>query len=245
MSRRPATFFQRDRTLASAGADAGLQDSGAALAAIARCCRSTTRCRRSPARSSATPCSAPLDNDLIHNFAKPARARSASASSSTAACSTSAARPVPGALVEFWQANAGGRYRHKKETYLAALDPNFGGCGRAITDEDGCYCVPHHQARRLSLAERRQRLAPGAYPFLGLRPRLRPAADHADVFRGRSDDLAMPDRSHDSRQGGDRAADRGARPASDDPDGRAAPTSSTSCCAAAARRMFENRLEGN
>ncbi|OWK22891.1 hypothetical protein AJ87_38165 [Rhizobium yanglingense] len=48
-------------------------------------------------------------------------------------------RPVSGALVEFWQANAGGRYRHKKETYLAAIDPNFGGCGRCITDEYGQY----------------------------------------------------------------------------------------------------------
>ena len=105
---------------------------------------------------------------------------------------------VPGVLLEFWQANAGGRYRHKRETYLAALDPNFGGCGRTITDEDGGYALPHRQARPLSLAERRQRLAPGAHPFLGVRPRLCPAADHADVFRGRPDDLELPDRAHRS-----------------------------------------------
>ena len=48
-------------------------------------------------------------------------------------------RPVPNALIEVWQANAGGRYRHKKDGYLAPLDPNFGGCGRAITGEDGSY----------------------------------------------------------------------------------------------------------
>ncbi|SHH38482.1 Protocatechuate 3,4-dioxygenase beta subunit N terminal [Bradyrhizobium erythrophlei] len=30
-------------------------------------------------------------------------------------------RPVPNALVEIWQANAGGRYRHKKDTYLHRL----------------------------------------------------------------------------------------------------------------------------
>jgi protocatechuate 3,4-dioxygenase beta subunit len=30
-------------------------------------------------------------------------------------------------LVEVWQANAGGRYRHKKDQYLAPIDPNFGG----------------------------------------------------------------------------------------------------------------------
>jgi protocatechuate 3,4-dioxygenase beta subunit len=67
-------------------------------------------------------------------------------------------RPVPGALVEIWQANAGGRYRHVTDTYLAAIDPNFGGCGRCLTDADGAYafrtikCFPHHQARRLSVA---------------------------------------------------------------------------------------------
>ncbi|WP_158971792.1 protocatechuate 3,4-dioxygenase subunit beta [Chachezhania sediminis] len=48
-------------------------------------------------------------------------------------------RPVPNALVEVWQANAGGRYRHKKDGYLAPLDPNFGGCGRVLTGEDGSY----------------------------------------------------------------------------------------------------------
>jgi protocatechuate 3,4-dioxygenase beta subunit len=48
-------------------------------------------------------------------------------------------QPVPHTLVEMWQANAGGRYRHKKDSYLAPLDPNFGGVGRAITDSDGRY----------------------------------------------------------------------------------------------------------
>ncbi len=66
---------------------------------------------------------------------------------------------VPGALVEFWQANAGGRYRHKKETYLAALDPNFGGVGRTITDENGYYWFKTIKPGP-SVAERRQRLAP-------------------------------------------------------------------------------------
>ncbi len=61
---------------------------------------------------------------------------------------------VDGALVEVWQANAGGRYRHHKDRYFAPLDPNFGGCGRTITDDDGLLCVPHGAARRLSVAER-------------------------------------------------------------------------------------------
>src|SRR5690606_40227170 len=48
-------------------------------------------------------------------------------------------KPVPNTLVEIWQANAGGRYRHKNDRYLAPLDPNFGGVGRTLTDRDGRY----------------------------------------------------------------------------------------------------------
>ena len=48
-------------------------------------------------------------------------------------------QPVKNALVEVWQANAGGRYRHKKDQYLAPIDPNFGGCGRMLTDANGYY----------------------------------------------------------------------------------------------------------
>src|SRR5262249_9182322 len=39
-------------------------------------------------------------------------------------------RGVPGVLVEFGQATPPGRSRHKRDGYLAPLDPNFGGCGR-------------------------------------------------------------------------------------------------------------------
>jgi protocatechuate 3,4-dioxygenase beta subunit len=48
-------------------------------------------------------------------------------------------RPVRGALLEFWQANAGGRYRHVNDNYVAALDRNFSGCGRYVTDDDDAY----------------------------------------------------------------------------------------------------------
>ena len=68
-------------------------------------------------------------------------------------------RGVPNTLVEFWQANAGGRYRHKKDTYLAPIDPNFGGCGRALTDEDGYYYFRTVKPGRLSLAQLGQQLA--------------------------------------------------------------------------------------
>lgn len=59
-------------------------------------------------------------------------------------------RAVPDALVEIWQANASGRYRHKKDQYLAPLDPNFGGSGRTLTDAEGHY--------------RFRTIRPGAYP---------------------------------------------------------------------------------
>ncbi len=44
--------------------------------------------------------------------------------------------PVRRALVEVWQANAAGRYRHKVDTYNAPLDPNFAGGGRTLTNDD-------------------------------------------------------------------------------------------------------------
>ncbi|WP_121067894.1 protocatechuate 3,4-dioxygenase subunit beta [Chachezhania antarctica] len=77
-------------------------------------------------------------------------------------------RGVPGALVEVWQANAGGRYRHKKDGYLAPLDPNFGGCGRAITGEAGTYQF--------------LTIKPGAYPWPNGPNDWRPAHIHFSVF---------------------------------------------------------------
>jgi len=78
------------------------------------------------------------------------------------------ARPVPNTLVEIWQANAGGRYRHKKDTYLAPVDPNFGGCGRTITDADGYYFF--------------RTVKPGAYPWRNWINSWRPAHIHVSIF---------------------------------------------------------------
>jgi protocatechuate 3,4-dioxygenase beta subunit len=80
-----------------------------------------------------------LDNDLILNFAKPGEMALGPRIIVKGHVFDQYGRGVAGTLVEFWQANAGGRYRHKKEGYLAPLDPNFGGCGRTITDENGAY----------------------------------------------------------------------------------------------------------
>jgi protocatechuate 3,4-dioxygenase beta subunit len=48
-------------------------------------------------------------------------------------------RPIRDSLVEIWQANAAGRYRHRWDTWPAPLDPNFGGGGRMVTDAEGRY----------------------------------------------------------------------------------------------------------
>lgn len=109
-----------------------------------------------------------MDNDLIHNFAKAGESAIGERIIVHGRVLDERGRPVPGALLEFWQANAGGRYRHKKETYLAAIDPNFGGCGRAITDDDGHYAF--------------RTVRPGAYPWPNGVNDWRPAHIHFSVF---------------------------------------------------------------
>jgi protocatechuate 3,4-dioxygenase, beta subunit len=48
-------------------------------------------------------------------------------------------RPIRDSLIEIWQCNAAGRYRHRSDNWPAPLDPNFGGAGRTVTDADGRY----------------------------------------------------------------------------------------------------------
>ena len=43
----------------------------------------------------------------------------------------SGGRPIPNALVEIWQANAAGRYRHRNDNWRAPIDPNFTGADAA------------------------------------------------------------------------------------------------------------------
>jgi protocatechuate 3,4-dioxygenase beta subunit len=109
-----------------------------------------------------------LDNDLIHNFAKPGESAIGERIVVHGRVLDERGLPVPGALLEFWQANAGGRYRHKKEGYLAPLDPNFGGCGRAITGSDGSYSF--------------RTVKPGPYPWPNGPNDWRPAHIHFSVF---------------------------------------------------------------
>src|SRR5688572_27630166 len=49
-------------------------------------------------------------------------------------------RPVPGTLLEIWNANTYGRYAHLDDARNEArLDPNFYGFGRLLTGDDGVY----------------------------------------------------------------------------------------------------------
>jgi protocatechuate 3,4-dioxygenase beta subunit len=77
-------------------------------------------------------------------------------------------RPLRETLVELWQTNAAGRYRHAKDDHQAPLDPNFGGAGRAITDADGWY--------------RFTTIKPGAYPWRNHDNAWRPAHIHFSIF---------------------------------------------------------------
>jgi protocatechuate 3,4-dioxygenase, beta subunit len=48
-------------------------------------------------------------------------------------------KPLRDTLVEIWQANAAGRYKHSWDRWPAELDPNFSGAGRCVTDDQGRY----------------------------------------------------------------------------------------------------------
>ena len=50
-----------------------------------------------------------------------------------------AGAPIEDALVEVWQANAHGRYRHELDAGPAPIDPNFSGFGRCATDANGVF----------------------------------------------------------------------------------------------------------
>jgi protocatechuate 3,4-dioxygenase beta subunit len=77
-------------------------------------------------------------------------------------------RPVANTVVEVWQANAAGRYRHDKDQWDAPLDPNFVGAGRVVTDEEGRY--------------RYVTVRPGAYPWKNHANAWRPAHIHLSLL---------------------------------------------------------------
>ena len=77
-------------------------------------------------------------------------------------------RPLPGLLIEIWQANAAGRYNHRVDQHDAPIDPNFTGAGRVLTDAQGHY-------RFLTIK-------PGEYPWRNHHNAWRPAHIHFSLF---------------------------------------------------------------
>jgi protocatechuate 3,4-dioxygenase beta subunit len=77
-------------------------------------------------------------------------------------------RGVPNAMVEIWQANAAGRYRHSRDNHPAPIDPNFLGAGRVLTAAEGSY--------------RFTTIKPGAYPWRNHHNAWRPAHIHFSLF---------------------------------------------------------------
>jgi protocatechuate 3,4-dioxygenase beta subunit len=76
--------------------------------------------------------------------------------------------PIRDAIIEVWQCNAAGRYRHDADRHNAPLDPNFGGAGRCVTDQEGCY--------------RFVTIEPGAYPWPNHPNAWRPKHIHLSLF---------------------------------------------------------------
>jgi protocatechuate 3,4-dioxygenase, beta subunit len=77
-------------------------------------------------------------------------------------------RVVPHTLIEIWQCNAAGRYRHAKDNHPAPIDPNFSGAGRTLTDAEGRYEFIT--------------VKPGAYPWTNHANAWRPAHIHFSLF---------------------------------------------------------------
>jgi protocatechuate 3,4-dioxygenase beta subunit len=109
----------------------------------------------------------PLDHDLILNYARNGEPIGERIIVHGRVLDENG-RGVPNTLVEMWQANAGGRYRHVNDRYLAPIDPNFGGCGRTLTNQEGYYFF--------------RTVKPGAYPFRNHVNSWRPAHIHFSIF---------------------------------------------------------------
>jgi protocatechuate 3,4-dioxygenase beta subunit len=107
----------------------------------------------------------PTDNDLTRHFAEEPQGERIIVAGRVL---DEDGRGVPNALVEVWQANAGGRYRHTRDNHPAPIDPNFLGAGRVVTDDAGNY-------RFVSIK-------PGAYPWRNHHNAWRPAHIHFSLF---------------------------------------------------------------
>ena len=107
----------------------------------------------------------PADHDLTAHFAEPPQGERIVVAGRVL---DEDGKGIPNALVEVWQANAAGRYRHSRDNHPAPIDPNFLGAGRTLTDEAGNY--------------RFVTIKPGAYPWRNHHNAWRPAHIHFSLF---------------------------------------------------------------
>lgn len=107
----------------------------------------------------------PTDNDLTCHFPDPPQGERIIVAGRIL---DEDGRGVPNTLVEIWQANAAGRYRHSGDNHPAPLDPNFLGAGRTFTDAEGNY--------------RFVTIKPGAYPWRNHHNAWRPQHIHFSLF---------------------------------------------------------------
>lgn len=108
-----------------------------------------------------------LDNDLIRNYATTGEAVGERILVHGCVYDEDRRR-IPGALIEIWQANASGKYRHVNDSYIGTSDANFGGYGRCVSDTDGTYAF--------------NTIRPGPYPFPNRGCEWRPAHIHLSIF---------------------------------------------------------------
>ncbi len=107
----------------------------------------------------------PLDHDLTRQHADPPQGQRIVIEGRVV---DGDGHAVPHTLVEVWQANAAGRYRHHADDWAAPLDPHFTGAGRTLTDADGRY--------------RFVTVHPGAYPWRNHHNAWRPSHVHFSLF---------------------------------------------------------------
>jgi len=110
----------------------------------------------------------PTDNDLILNYSAKDKSPIGERIIVYGKLMDESGKGIEGALIEIWQANSAGRYRHIKDKYIGPLDPNFGGCGRTITGENG-----HYEFRTIK---------PGPYPWPNGINDWRPSHIHFSLF---------------------------------------------------------------
>ena len=109
-----------------------------------------------------------LDNDLTLNFSQNNETPSGHKIIIHGTIRDQFSKPIKGALLEIWQANASGKYLHNSDQNIATIDPNFAGCGRCITEGNGTYQFITIQ--------------PGPYPYENRGTEWRPMHIHFSIF---------------------------------------------------------------